>query len=441
MSDITDFNGYSHGQLRQMVQSMDSGAIMSASDPWRRAADTLKQIHTSLTSASGDATASWEGATSDAFCAKMTALANSVNYAATYAHDTATSLQNVSEAIDQAKRNMPEEPSFWDKAGSAVTDTAEAMVGQSPDQSITDQRKAQAVGVMETLSLTYRTTTTSLKPPSISYNDPNLPPPDSSAAEALSGLIMGAGMGFVAANSEPTETSGTQRARTASYERVSSPKVTDSPAPTDSAIRGGIPNPAPKPTSSIDIGPGTGLDGIAPGAKTAGTGFGLPVDGIAGVGNTNGSGGAAGFTTGGLRGGIGGAGIGGAGSGAVFGAEEGSAGSGGFRGSSKAFGAETGSAGSGNFRASNKAFGATAVGESEAGGSAGAGAAGRQAFTEGGSGLGRSRGQVTGAQPQGMGGSHVNKKDKNKGKNRPDYLVEDEETWASGGRANPGVVE
>ncbi|MFD0572135.1 WXG100 family type VII secretion target [Kitasatospora gansuensis] len=123
MSDFTNFNGYSHGDLRRMVNSMDSGGIMSAADPWRRATDTLKQIRTSLTTASGDATASWEGSTSEAFHTKMTKLAASINNAAAYANDAAVTLELMSAAIDEAKRTMPEEPSFWSKAADAVGDT------------------------------------------------------------------------------------------------------------------------------------------------------------------------------------------------------------------------------------------------------------------------------------------------------------------------------
>ncbi|OKJ06108.1 hypothetical protein AMK19_24390 [Kitasatospora sp. CB01950] len=81
--------------------------------------------------------------------------------------------------------------------------------------------------------------------------------------------------------------------------------------------------------------------------------------------------------------------------------------------------------------------------------------AGGRAFTEGGSGIGRNRfgqggaggqaggpGQGGAGQGGGMGGhGQAGKKDKKRGKDRPDYLVEDEETWASGDQVNPNVVE
>ncbi len=39
------------------------------------------------------------------------------------------------------------------------------------------------------------------------------------------------------------------------------------------------------------------------------------------------------------------------------------------------------------------------------------------------------------------GGAQSKKKDKQQAKDRPDYLVEDEETWASGELPNSNVVE
>lgn len=68
------------------------------------------------------------------------------------------------------------------------------------------------------------------------------------------------------------------------------------------------------------------------------------------------------------------------------------------------------------------------------------------AFTEGGSGLGRNRstgtgtgtGRTGGPMP-GAGASGQRKKDRRG--SRPDYLVEDEDTWAEGNPVNPPVIE
>lgn len=77
------------------------------------------------------------------------------------------------------------------------------------------------------------------------------------------------------------------------------------------------------------------------------------------------------------------------------------------------------------------------------GGRRGRGAAGE--FTPGGSGL-RARGGGAGNGPEGQGGMPGHgaggRKSKDRRGQRPDYLVEDEETWMSGSTdSNPTVIE
>ncbi|MFB7663723.1 WXG100 family type VII secretion target [Kitasatospora sp. NPDC056138] len=456
MSDAnTNFSGYSHGELRQMVQSMDSGGVMAASDPWRKAATTLKQIRAALNTAAGDATDSWEGATSNAFYSKMTTLANSVNNVAAYANDAAVQLQGISEAIDEAKRDMPEEPDLLDKVGDSIGDAAKSLVGEKTTP-IADERKAQAVAVMDTLAVKYRASSAALKPPSVGNYDKDvqeIPPPDSSGAEAISGLIVGAGMGLASAGSS-TETGHTSSRSPASWsgQAAPSPKAV-AVAPTDPGVWGGTASPAPRPQNPGSVGPGTGIDGGVTVPKTGGVGSG-PITAGGGSGST-GTGALPG--TGGCSGAVGGGGLAG-------GAKGGSASSG--------LASGRGGLGSGGSRGAVRgggAFGAGGMGgaEGEAGGvgggsrsgrglgqrpggvvgEAGSGGAGRRSFTEGGSGIGRSRAQA--GQSGTGGGAHGGmpgaagkggKKEK-KGKERPDYLVEDEETWMSGEKANPNVVE
>ncbi|GAA0667811.1 hypothetical protein GCM10010193_19450 [Kitasatospora atroaurantiaca] len=463
MSDYTNFNGYSHGDLRRMVQSMDSGGVMSASDPWRKAAATLKQIRTALNTASGDATSSWEGATSDAFYAKMTKLANSVNNVAAYANDAAITMQMMSEAIDQAKRDMPEEPGFWDKVGDAVTDTAKSSVGVDDEDTktaVTDEKKAQAVAVMQTLATKYRAATSYLKPPRTGPHEDieDIPPPDSSGSAAISGMIVGGGMGFAGASGGSSGTSTMSRSSGSTSGRTPQSPKPVTPAPTDSGIKGGTANPAPKPQSPGTPGPGTGIDGVAIGTKPGGTG-----GGSLGLGGTGGGSGAAGgghsgggtfgvggggltggSAKGGTSGGPGATGRGGLGASGASGAgttkSANAFGAGGMQGAGGGAGASGGKGGAGGRSGPSlvRRSGGV-VGEAGQGGSRG------RAFTEGGSGLGRGRGQSgqgPGGQGHGMlGGAQANKKDKKKGSERPDYLVEDEETWVSGDKANPNVVE
>ncbi|WP_405017628.1 hypothetical protein OHV05_11745 [Kitasatospora sp. NBC_00070] len=460
MSGQTDFNSYSHGDLRRMVGSMDSGGVMSAADPWRRATDTLKQIRTSLTTASSDATASWEGATSEAFHSKMITLATGINNVAAYANDAAVALELMSAAIDEAKRTMPEEPGFWSKAADAIGDTAAAATGSDDEDTktaVTDEKKAQAVAVMNLLASRYRTTTEYLKPPPNRISDPSeVIAPDSAGPAVLSALIMGGGVGLAGSTGAGSASTKSRASASLGGASPQAPKKIQPSGPTDPGIKGGTANPPPKPQSPAPFGPGTGIDGgvvstkpgttvgTAPGAHGSGPGAG------AGAGN--------GSVSGGLVGG-GSAGAGGSKAG-IAGGTAGSRGPGGanFRVGEAGVGGRTGSAfgasgmpGAGGAAAgsggSGVGGGAGSSSARRAGGTAGAigsGSAGRGAFTEGGSGLGRARGQGgQGAMGQGggmPGASQPGKKDK-KDKRRPDYLVEDEETWATGAPTNPNVVE
>ncbi|MFJ5926300.1 WXG100 family type VII secretion target [Kitasatospora sp. NPDC092948] len=485
MTDMTNFNSYSHGQMRSMVQSMDSGAVMAAADPWRRATNTLKQIRTALNTAAADASDSWQGDTSDAFYSRMTTLANTVNNVAAYSNDAANALEMMSEAIDKAKRDMPEEPGFFAKVGDAISDTAQQTVGidnEDTRTAIADTRKQQAVTVMQTLAASYRATTNYLKPPLARLDDSkDLQPPDNGGASALGALIMGIGAGIAGPNSAPTGSSGS---RTSGQSSVSSrtpqaPKLQQAVVrPTDAGISGGTANPVPQPK-----GPGTGIDGIQGanggvrgGAGTIGGAGGAGgVHGPSGSGGLGSSGGAGGNLTGRGEGGLlgGGSGIGTSRAGfsgnsvskaGTFGSG-GLGGSGGPGGGAGAGGASGMGARSGGGLGVGGGAGGSGIGARSGGGLAGkAGGvigesthanAGGRAFTEGGSGIGRNRlgqggaGGQAGSQGQagaghggGMGGhGQAGKKDKKRGKDRPDYLVEDEETWASGAQVNPDVVE
>ncbi|MFI6446133.1 WXG100 family type VII secretion target [Kitasatospora sp. NPDC050543] len=497
----TNFNGYSHGQLRKMVQAMNSGEVMAASDPWRRAAATLKAIRTSLGSASGEAALDWEGSTSNAFYSRMTRLANSINNTASYANDAAITLQMMAEAIDQAKRDMPEEPGNWDKFTDAVGDIASATVGGDDEDtktSVGDEKKAEAVAVMQTLAMKYRAAAPLLKPPPPPPPPPgrddfhDIPAPDDpTGAVAIGAMIAGSGMGnggYYGASSGaavPPKKTGGSVAGTPKAPKASAPPPTDpaikggtpKPAPKppavhgDSTIKGGVENPTPKPPTVINVGPGTGIDGatLAPAPTAAGSSSFSP--GTVGGSNGTGSTGPGGLSGGLLSGGVDGPGVGPVmKGGGVAGPGTGSSAS----GQNKAGGAgrEAGRAGSGAGAAkSGNAFGAGGMqeggfgagGRGGSGGRSGSsparrgggvageavrpGAGRRGAFTEGGSGLGaRTRAQgEQGKGPQGQGmplsDSQRRKKEKEKGGKRPDYLVEDEETWVSGQAVNPNVVE
>ncbi|MGD3107985.1 WXG100 family type VII secretion target [Streptomyces sp. YGL11-2] len=221
--------------------------------------------------------------------------------------------------------------------------------------------------------------------------------------------------------------------------------------PRPNGIDGGIGGMSKTPAPQI----GTGLSGFTGGGGPA-VGGGAGAGGIGGgLGGGVGSGGlgSPGSVGGGSGPGVGGAGmpgmVGGAGAGAraggagagagAKGGRAGMPGMGGAAGGAKGAGAKGAAGGKGGALARQK--GGVVGGK---GGKAGAGG-------QGGSGLHRSRGGTqkgaTGARrPAGMAGAHgahgAKGKDKgNENGQRPDYLVEDEETWTPERNVAPKVIE
>ncbi|MFI6846953.1 WXG100 family type VII secretion target [Kitasatospora sp. NPDC050467] len=481
-SGYTKFNDYSHAELRKMAQALNPGEVMAASDPWRRAADTLKAIRATLTRASTEAAVSWEGSTSDAFHKRMLQLAATINNASSYANDAANTLKHLSEAISQAKRDMPEEPSGWEQFTDGVGDTVSSIFGGDDEDTktaVAEQKKAEAAAVMQTLAMHYRVATPMLKPPPSYYrgddvHDVTAAPSDPSAgAPALSAVM--AGIGYTGGTgTAPTASGGSATPLGKAAERPAPKPAVTKPTPTpprtDSGIKGGTAQAAPKPPSVTNYGPGTAIDGttITPSSTPAtsplstnttnptsnpGTPIGLPKGGIeVGPGPAGG---------GPILGGKGGQGKD-PGKGGVtqnkdaFGRTTGAPGKAGARGG-KAFGVGEGyegGFGTGGRAATGARPGSALPGRTGGivGGGArpGGGSGAKQAFTEGGSGLGargRARGELGTNSGAGMGpgmpigDSQRRKKDKEKDGKRPDYLVEDEETWASDKPANPNVVE
>ncbi|MFD4908707.1 WXG100 family type VII secretion target [Kitasatospora purpeofusca] len=496
----TDFRQFSHAELRTMVQALNPGEVMAAADPWRRAADTLKAIRTTLTRASTEAATTWEGSTSDAFHTRMLHLATTINTAASYANDAAITLKAVSEAIAEAKRNMPEEPSGWAQFKDGVGDTFSSLFGADDEDARTDlanQKKAEAATVLQTLAMHYRTAAPMLKPPppppkpgnKDGYRD--LPEDDSAGASgyaAVGGFLGGAGAGYSGAGAVPVarpRETGAADPRTGGTGRSTSQAVSPSystppPVPSDPGVKGGVAMPPPK-SAPVSFGAGTVVDGTEPGSSSA-PGRKSPDPSSTSLLGTPGSGGNQALPSSSAAQPVASQGTGGtsphlngtaqpfspvagvrrdtSGPEAARVGKEGTSGRNTAGRSGAAFGAEGmsgasggGTIGAGSTRGKGTAGGAagrasgTIVG---AGDRPGKGGGGKQAFTEGGSGLG-ARGRIqpeTGGRSPStqmplmpLGSSERGRKDEEKKRRRPDYLVEDEETWASDEPTNPNVVE
>ncbi|MFD0273789.1 hypothetical protein ACFVHB_07715 [Kitasatospora sp. NPDC127111] len=478
-SGYTKFNDYSHAELRKMAQALNPGEVMAASDPWRRAADTLKAIRATLTRASTEAAVTWEGSTSDAFHSRMLQLAATINNTASYANDAANTLKALSEAISKAKRDMPEEPNGWDQFTDGVGDTVSALFGGDDEDTktaVADQKKAEAAAVMQTLAMHYRVAAPILKPPPAYYrgddvHDVTVAPSDPSAgAPALSAVMAGIGYTNPGTVSATTSSPSPRASRTTDQGMPKPANTKAAPPPTDSGVKGGTAQPAPKLPSVKNYGPGAGADGpttitlpSTSGTNTLSTNPTSP--------STN-TGAPVGPTTGGNGGGPGPA----TNSGPIVGVPGNSQVKGGPQ-TKDAFGRTTATPGQAAARG-GKAFGVgeafqggfgtggrpTAAGARSGGGlpgrnggvigggggRAGGGSGAKHAFTEGGSGIG-ARGRIRGEfAPSGAGGigpampltdAQRRKKDEEERGKRPDYLVEDEEAWASDKPTNPNVVE
>ncbi|MFI8458457.1 hypothetical protein [Kitasatospora sp. NPDC085464] len=469
----TDFTKYSHAQLRTMAQALDPGAVMAAGDPWRAAADTLKQIRLTLTKASTEAATTWEGTTSDAFHTRMLNLAAGINNAAAYANDAANILHSVSEAMAKAKREMPEEPGNWDTFKDHVGDGLASVFGGGDDEHIpiADRKKAEAATVMQTLAMHYRIATPALKAPplpnlgkvdkpgdSVSREDPGNA---GAAAAAAAAMMSGTSLGVGGTSARPTAVAAPRRAEASRPSTTTGSTSRNSAVPSDSGIKGGRAQASPKPSNTTSRGSDEGISGTpvsrpsgsVPSTPTSGT----QTSGLTGVPT-------AGPADGPVSGGGGQTIVSPAGP-----TRQNPSGLPGFAGSRETpvegagpRGGRAAGTGGGEIHPGIGVGGRGASGAKQvAGAPAGpgvpvrqapsdAGARGKQAFTEGGSGLGarnRLRAEPSAASANGMSpgvplsGAQGRRKDREKDGKRPDYLVEDEETWASDKPTNPNVVE
>ncbi|MCK1798900.1 hypothetical protein MTQ01_23310 [Streptomyces sp. XM4193] len=183
----------------------------------------------------------------------------------------------------------------------------------------------------------------------------------------------------------------------------------------------------PKPGSEV----GTGLEGIGAGAGGAGSGAGnlggLSGSGGVGSGAGAGSGGGAG-AVGGLPGGMSGAGGAGAGGAGRMGGMPGMGGGAG--------GGAAGKGGAGRGGLARKSGGTVGTpGRGGAGAQGGSGLHRSRGGSQAGKGAGRGMGMMGAPGSRGAGSSEKNRSD------RPDYLVEDEESWTPKKNVAPRVIE
>ncbi|MEU6370725.1 hypothetical protein ABZ876_34660 [Streptomyces sp. NPDC046931] len=455
----TDFMSYSINGLRQMILDSHPGKIAEVGGHWKKVHEILSggdgdgktggvdtqsakgSIAGLLQTAVDNVLEHWEGQAADAFRRKADHIGVQIRNGSAHANFMAEQLLAISKDLDASKAKMEEikEPSLAERASDKLNDDGrddsqmrkDLAAGVSADTaakaneknlSLTKERQLQAVAVMEELAANYKVYSQNLKnakpindregvePPN---NNVTMPPPVSPP------VASGGGPGAARGGNKPWSagpTTSIKPAPTAPSNRGISGGL---PAPRDGGIHGGSQLPTAK----------TKVDDIAP-LPTPGTG-----PGTRGFGDGGGGGGirAAGtqtpdiLSTGGAsslpRGGLG---LPGGRSGLAGGGTAAGRGAGGRSGMG-GMGAGGGAAGRGGAGLGGRGALARARG-----GVIGA-AKGATKGAGGGAGLHGSRGGTQrGAMAGGMGGRNGRRsEEENSRGERPDYLVEDEETWIS----------
>ncbi|MFG1671054.1 hypothetical protein [Streptomyces sp. Y7] len=441
----TQFIEYSLKELKQMLEGTNPGVIEETGRHWSKVNEILAGgadggIASLLDKSVDNVLEHWEGDAARAFEKEARKIAQSIRNAAWHADLNSSQMADAGSQLRRFKAQLDDikEPSGWAKVGDALSDwqwdNGEAVANDLKDRKLTAAEVAQinegkigasreaqlnGVAVMENLAAQYMRVTRNLKQNPVHQddkghiNEPNgnveYPPPVTpSGAGASRPGVSGSG-------SKPWSAGPTTSVKPA-------PVV-----PRNPGITGGSQLPTAK-TKIDSITPG--LTGTGPSAGTGGpniSGGGGGTGGAQGPGLMPAGGGAGvGRGTAG-RGGIGvagGRGVSGSGAGAGRGAG-GRAGMGGMGG------AGAGAAGRGGAGASGRGALAKARGGvvGAAKGITGKGAGGGAGLH--GSRGGTQRGAMAGG-AGGMGGRNGRRsEDENSRGDRPDYLVEDEETWIS----------
>ncbi|MEU1254400.1 hypothetical protein ACWHLZ_24365 [Streptomyces chartreusis] len=453
----TPFVEYSVNGLRKMIMDSQPGKISEVGTHW-------KMVHNILSGGDGDGASGgvdevsakdsvagmlksavdavlehWDGEAAQAFKRRADNIAVQIRNGSAHANFTAEQLFAISKDLDAAKAKMADihEPSKLESAGDKMNDNSNRDDSQAhkdlaagvsagtvaeaneKNLSLGMERRLQAMAVMEELAANYKVYGKNLQsggrfnekegitPPS---NDVTMPPPISMPSAS------GGGPNAVPSGNKPWSAGSTASIKPA-------PGV-----PRDAGITGGSQLPTTR-TKVDSISPG--LTGTGPSTGPAGASGG---SGGLGIGGTQGSGavppgGVSGLGRGAAaRGGIGAAGgrggvAGGAAAGRGAGGRAGMGGMGGGAGGGAAGRGGAGAGGRGALAKSRGGVVGAAKGVTGKGAGGGAGLHGSRG--------GSQRGAMAGG-AGGMGGRNGRRsEDENSRGDRPDYLVEDEETWIS----------
>ncbi|MFD0330560.1 WXG100 family type VII secretion target [Streptacidiphilus monticola] len=325
----TDFESHGGGLkgLRNMIMHTDPEAMHNVAARWTAIHDSLNETAGQLKTHVNNLLENWSGDSAEAFRTNATNLHTSLTNGAQYAQNASAAMSDAAFALQEAKNNMPDEPSLWDRGSRALTserqdwqfkqDAAQygleaALKKDGGQLSANEEAHQQAVVVMEKLGTKYNEASAKLDERPVRGGDGGVWPPapsktyqpvgssgGTSTSPKHEGMVTGhggdpGGHGGVTGVRDPG-TGGT----------------THYPTDPTGGIHGGSGGGnVPNPTTTIDGGPGGPHSG---GGLDHGTGGDPNYHGI-GLGD-GGGGGAANGAHGGLYGGMGPLGTGGAGEG------------------------------------------------------------------------------------------------------------------------------
>lgn len=440
---------YDMDQMKDMVRDADPGTVTRVAGAWDALSKDLVGpggIKESLDAAVEHVLAHWEGQSADLFRARAQVISKKITDSSKYASHTSTSLKGAAATLDDIKPQVMamEKPgkvssaldyvgNMGDRddsgANNAIKSGASSQSALDDNAgSLSEGREAQLrmAVKMEALGAAYNSRAAEMgswrkgNPVNDREDYPGEP-----GGVAPAPVVVPA----VTATGSPRQAT-TSAVRKGQVSSIGSSKAVAPP----SGITGGAHQPT---TTQPQV--GTAIDGVA-GGRTGAPSAG----GIGTVGGGTAGGGGVGGGTGFVGGAVGGAAGAGAARGGMVGRASGAAGMAGGRAGAGASGAGGAGAAKGAAgRVGGTARGGVVGGTPKSGAGAGRG-------TAGGSGLHSSRGAAgKGASAVRKGGiagapgsrTGRRKEDEQREGERPDYLVEDEETWTPQTNAAPRVIE
>ncbi|WP_414507785.1 hypothetical protein [Streptomyces sp. NEAU-L66] len=483
IENTTKFHKIDFTTLKAMVADAKPETVAGVSHAWKQVHDAMVAdngggIRAYFDKAIDEVLEHWEGDAAEAFRKRAKGISENIGNGALYAKNVSEGMGRAHEALSEYKKHLDgmEMPDFGDRAWDWATDNiarqdekadSQLASGKSATQVVEDneddlsaQKETQlkAAATMEYLGAAYRTNSAAIgKPTAPNVDDPNsIPPPDNPGIPPVHYPLPGS----------VTKPKGMSKG---SMKPLGQGPGLSSDGLKTPGINGGIGNTMPGKGSFTPPSVGTGLDSVTlPQAPTGpGGGAGVPggAGGGAGTGGLSGGGGPGGIGGGpggvpGMPGGMAGRGTPGGRTGGTVGGRPGGTSAGaGAAGRGAGRPGMPGMAGAGAAGAKGGATGAGAAGRGgglarQKGGLVGGGTGGKGVGgTQGGSGLHRSRGGAQSGEgasgsrrPAGMPGAHgmhgaKAKDDKGQNGERPDYLVEDEETWTPERNVAPKVIE